>query len=198
VSGTAVDKRTLRALLRTRRKEAALACPDAGQRVAERFGAEGPRLPEGAVVAGYAAKGEELDPQALIETLAGRGIATCLPRLAKPDAPLVFHRWHPGEPRTEGAFGILEPVASAPMVTPTILLMPLLGFDRFGTRLGYGGGYYDRTLAALAPRAISDGKARPLTVGLAFAAQEWETLPKEPHDIPLDWVVTERAAHRFA
>ena len=67
--------------------------------------------------------------------------------------------------------------------------MPLLGFDRFGTRLGYGGGYYDRTLQQL--------KKRPLLVGIAFAAQELDTIPREPHDVPLDMIVTEQGARSF-
>jgi 5-formyltetrahydrofolate cyclo-ligase len=194
----AADKKELRALLRARRADAAAADPDASARVAATFEAEGPRLPAGAVVAGYVAKGDELDPLPLLKQLGAAGHPLCLPRVADRNGPLVFHGWSAGAALEEGAFGILEPPASAPVVRPAVLMMPLLGFDRRGTRLGYGGGFYDRSLAALADGAISRGPGAPLTVGLAFAAQEWETLPREAHDAPLDWVVTERAALRFA
>ncbi len=97
--------------------------------------------------------------------------------------------WEQGASLYEAGFGTLAPSELAPREEPDIIIMPLLGFDSRGTRLGYGGGYYDRTLAGL-------GK-KPLLVGLAFAAQELDEIPREPHDVPLDVIVTEAGVRHF-
>lgn len=145
-------------------------------------------LAPGAPVAGYWAKGDELDPLPLLESLAGRGHPVGLPVVVAPGAPLVFRRWRPGEALVPAAFGLREPAADSPEVTPELVLAPLLAFDRRGFRLGYGGGFYDRTLARLSA-------ARPvLAIGLAYAGQEMDRVPAGDSDWRLDAVVTETEA----
>jgi len=113
-----------------------------------------------------------------------------LPAIAERHAPLVFHAWTPDAPMREGHHGIPEPRANEAL-TPDLLLVPCVGFDRDGYRLGYGGGYYDRTLAAW------PGAALPVTVGIAYEACRIDdgVLAREAHDLPLDAVVTEAATH---
>ncbi|GAB3627536.1 5-formyltetrahydrofolate cyclo-ligase [Pandoraea terrae] len=109
-----------------------------------------------------------------------------LPVVDQPASPLVFHLWQPDTPMVEGHYRIPVPDGT-PVVTPDLLLVPCVGFTRAGFRLGYGGGFYDRTLGALAPR--------PRTVGLAFDVLESPALAVEPHDLPLDLILTESAVH---
>lgn len=108
----------------------------------------------------------------------------CLPVVQGRAAPLTFRAWGPGAEMEQGAFGAMIPVSLDP-VTPHILIVPLLAFDRTGGRLGYGGGHYDRTIEAL--RATGDAFA----VGFAYAAQAVSEVPREPTDIPMDAIVTE-------
>src|SRR5690606_22663272 len=108
-------------------------------------------------------------------------------------APLQFHRWQPGQPLEPSFAGIPAPLATAPRLTPTALLIPLLAYDMNGTRLGYGGGYYDRTIESLR-------HANPAlcAVGIAYRGQCAPTpLPHAPHDQPLDAVLTEEGLHHF-
>jgi 5-formyltetrahydrofolate cyclo-ligase len=107
-----------------------------------------------------------------------------LPVIAAHGAPLRFRRWEPGVAMVDGGFGALIPV-EGDWITPRVLIVPLVAFDRYGGRLGYGGGFYDRTLAALR-------HAGPvLAIGFAWAAQEAADLPLEATDEPLDLIVTE-------
>jgi len=122
----------------------------------------------------------------VLSVLAERGQVTALPVVVNRKAPLVFRRWAPGDVLEDGLYGTRHPPASADEVRPVCLLVPLLAFDRQGARLGYGGGFYDRTLAAL--RAAGPVVA----VGVAYAGQEVDALPAEPHDERLDWVITEK------
>lgn len=147
-------------------------------------------LPEGAVVAGYWPMRGEIDVRPLLSVLAERGQVTALPVVTAPRAPLEFRRWRDGDALDDGPYGTRHPAASAPVVRPVCLLVPLLAFDRSGVRLGYGGGFYDRTLAALR----ADGPV--VAVGVAYAGQEVEALPAESHDERLDWVITEREVIR--
>lgn len=141
--------------------------------------------PSRSVVSAYAAMGSELDPAPLVERLAAAGYRTCLPVIQPLGNPLRFRAWQPGEPLVARTWGIREPADDAPEVEPDVLLVPLLAFDRRGMRLGYGGGYYDRTLERL--RTL-----KPiLAVGLAFAGQELPQVPCGPHDQPLDWILTD-------
>lgn len=148
-------------------------------------------LPQAAVVSGYCAFGEEADPKALLAALARLGHPIALPRMAGKTKPLQFHRWEEADTLLPHPFGVLEPHPACAMVVPDVLLVPLLAFDAAGHRLGYGGGYYDRTLAAL--RAHKSVTA----IGIAYAGQRIESLPQEPHDQPLDGVLTEAGLRRF-
>ncbi len=105
------------------------------------------------------------------------------------DEPLDFRLWTEDGTLVPAGFGTLAPPPDAPAAVPDLVLLPLLGFDDSGTRLGYGGGFYDRTLAAL--------PVRPRLVGLAFAAQHLAAIPRDQHDIPLDAVVTEDGVRMF-
>ncbi|MFD2814344.1 5-formyltetrahydrofolate cyclo-ligase [Paracoccus aerius] len=99
--------------------------------------------------------------------------------------PLVFRQWQ-GEPLVPGPFGTFHPAESQPVLTPQVLIVPLVGFDRQGNRIGYGGGYYDRTLQLLR-------RSGPVAaIGLAFAVQQLPAIPAEPFDQPLDLIVTDR------
>jgi 5-formyltetrahydrofolate cyclo-ligase len=125
----------------------------------------------------------EVDTRPLIAGLVERAFQVCLPVVA--GDRLRFVQWRPGDGLRAAGFGLQEPLATAPAAVPTTLLVPLCAFDRRGNRLGYGKGYYDRTLeAAIAERPI-------ITIGIAFSAQEISTVPIEPHDRPLHAVLTE-------
>lgn len=151
---------------------------------------QGLDLPKGAVVAGYWPLRDELDVRGLLRELHDEGFVCVLPVVRGPDRPLLFRRWQPGDKLTEGAFGIAEPAADRPALTPVVVLVPLLAVDGAGRRLGYGKGFYDRTIHAL--RA-----AGPLVaIGVCFEAQRVREVPVEPHDQRLDWVLTEAGAWR--
>jgi 5-formyltetrahydrofolate cyclo-ligase len=136
-------------------------------------------------VAGYGAMGAELDPGPLLARLSGKGAVILLPVVVRRGEPLRFREASDPEGHVPDAAGILAPPPDAPEATPDLILAPLLAFDRFGGRLGYGGGYYDRTLAVL--------RAGPgvVAVGVGFAAQEVGEVPREAHDQFLDAICTE-------
>lgn len=144
----------------------------------------------GTVIAGYMPIGSEIDPRGLMGQLATRGTGLCLPDVVAPGVPLTFRRWAPGDTLRSGAYGIAVPSPDAEEVQPDMILVPMLAFDRRGYRLGYGGGYYDRTIAALRETK------NVLAVGLAFSGQVRDDLPVGPHDVRLDWILTESAALR--
>lgn len=146
--------------------------------------------PPGAIVAAYAPFRSEISPLDILGATEARGCITALPRTPPKGAglPLSFHVIPPGTELQKSAFGVLEPPADARVIEPDLILVPLLGFDRAGYRLGYGQGHYDRTLMALRAR-------RPVTaVGLAWACQEVDAIPADAFDQRLDWVVTNREA----
>lgn len=185
-------KASARAVARQRREAAHAAIGrEAPARIADHF-TKAFSLAAGSCIAGYAAIGSEADPAALLTRLDGEAHVCALPRIEERHAPLVFRRWRPGETLGPGLHGTREPFSSAAECVPDIVLVPLLAFDAAGRRLGYGGGYYDRTLAAL--RA---GGGSVLAVGVAFSMQEAQDLPEEEFDERLDWVVTEREARCF-
>lgn len=138
----------------------------------------------GVPLAGYAAMRTEIDPMPALERAAVHG-PVGLPVIPGKAVPLSFRLWAPGCRMAPGEFGAPVPAEGGGMV-PEVLVVPLLAFDRAGGRLGYGGGYYDRTLEAL--RAAG----RAVAIGFAYGAQETEGLPLEPTDQPLDLIVTER------
>lgn len=125
----------------------------------------------------------EVDTRPILEGLAARGQIVALSQIRHPH--LSWREWQPGNAMVHGGFGVQEPGPDAPEVFPRALLMPLAGFDRFGNRLGYGKGHFDRSIAELS-------RQHPLlTIGLAFSVQEIDAVPVEPHDQPLDFIVTE-------
>ncbi len=146
-------------------------------------------LPELVAVSGYYPCGDELDVMPLLRRLIGEGHTVGLPVTQK-GQPLIFRAWTPETRMARGVLDIPVPPEDAPEVTPVVLLAPLAAFDDRGYRIGYGGGFYDRTLAKL--RASG-----PVTaVGVAFAEQRVDRVPNEPHDEPLDWMLTPEGAYR--
>ncbi|MDX7951397.1 5-formyltetrahydrofolate cyclo-ligase [Lichenihabitans sp. Uapishka_5] len=138
------------------------------------------------VVAAFLPIRDEPDTGALLAVLHRIGLVTVLPVAGAPGTPLTFRRWAPGDPLEVGTWGLRHPPATADTVVPDVLFVPVAAFDRRGARIGYGGGYYDATLAALRQTR------RVQAIGVAFVCQEELYLPCEDHDEPLDLVVTER------
>jgi 5-formyltetrahydrofolate cyclo-ligase len=161
---------------------------DAAKAVAEHF-FKAVTLAPGEIVAGYWRIKDEMDCQPILIRLMDSFQPVCLPVVLGDDLPLELRLWEQGAPLYEAGFGTLAPSELSPQVEPDVIVMPLLGFDKRGTRLGYGGGYYDRTLERLS--------RRPRLVGIAYAVQELEDIPREPHDVPLDMIVTEAGARNF-
>lgn len=184
------DKPRLRHEATARRKQAHAMAQDAAMALRDRF-LDGVPLDKGWVVSGYWPMGEEIDPRPLMEALVERGHPCCLPVTLERGLPLLFRAWTPETELQPAGFGTRVPPDEAPQLEPDLLIVPLLAFDPDGYRLGYGGGYYDVTLAALRRHK------RIVAAGVAYALQEVEALPREPHDQPLDWIVTERAARRL-
>ena len=142
--------------------------------------------PESVVAAFWPMPGE-LDTRPLFEALAALRVTTALPRVVAKGEPLLFHRFRPGNPLVEGGMRVFEPSAAAPRVLPTIVVVPLVAFDARGYRLGYGGGFYDRTLAALGRDIIA--------IGLALEVQRASDLPHVATDVRLQTIVTETGVH---
>lgn len=183
-----MDKAGLRKTARLQRLVLSQALPDFATRIA---GADLP-APAGTVVAGYWPMTGEADPRGLMAALHARGARLSLPCVPGRDMALVFRDWSFGEALVPGAFGTHEPGPAAPPLVPDVLLVPLLAFDAAGYRLGYGGGYYDRTLADLR-------KTHPVVaIGVAFGGQEVDSVPCEDTDEPLDFLVCETGVRRFA
>ena len=143
-------------------------------------------LPPGTIVAGYSPINSELDPFPLMRALADKGTTLALPVIIARNHALIFREWQPDEGLVRGPYGIFQPSSDADDVDPDIVLVPLAAFDRAGHRIGYGRGYYDRTLENL--RRVK----KVTVIGVAFAVQEIETVPRLPHDEQLDCVLTER------
>ena len=138
-------------------------------------------LPPGAVVAGFWPMGDEIDIRPLLDALYRRGHVIALPETPPRGQPLVFRAWRPGMTMVAERFGTQRPTGE--VVTPDVLFVPLLAFDRAGRRLGYGGGFYDRTLPGL-PRARA--------IGCGYACQELDEVPADAYDARLAAIATER------
>jgi 5-formyltetrahydrofolate cyclo-ligase len=162
---------------------------EAAQAAADNF-FRGVTLNPGEVVAAYWPIRDELDVRSVLTRLMDDGQPVCLPVVLGHGLPLELRLWVEGAALYPSGFGTLAPDEFAPVVEPDVILMPLLGFDKHGTRLGYGGGYYDRTLMHLSKK--------PRLVGFAFSRQEFDHIPRESHDVPLDTVVTEHGVTHFA
>ncbi|HTQ73975.1 MAG TPA: 5-formyltetrahydrofolate cyclo-ligase [Burkholderiales bacterium] len=130
---------------------------------------------------------KEYDVRHLAAAVRRRGAKTAMPVVVAPKTPLIFREWHPGVKLVEGPLGIPYPVESDEVV-PDNVLLPMVGWDGDGYRLGYGGAFFDRTLAALAKR--------PRVIGVAYEQAYLKTIQPQPHDIPVDFVVTERGVYR--
>jgi len=178
------DKPALRHRLRRLRRDASFGRPDAGDALATRF--PDAWAPErGALIAGYWPLVGEIDPRPLMTRLADTGARLCLPCVIGDKQPLQFREYLPGDRLENADFGVMQPEPTRPSFKPELVLVPLLGCDRRGNRLGFGKGYYDYTLAALR----ADGPVR--AIGLAFACQVVAELPADRHDQALDGLVTE-------
>jgi 5-formyltetrahydrofolate cyclo-ligase len=190
VEALVVEKSRLRAEAMTNRD--ALSA-DQRQAAAETIAARPFPLPirTGTIVSGFMPLKSEINPLPLMRRLTAQGARLALPVIAGRGQPLAMREWTWGEPLAAGVWGVREPHARAPAVDPDIVLAPLLAFDRAGHRLGYGGGYYDLTIAPLR------GRKNIVAIGIAFAVQEVFTVPVTPRDAPLDLVLTEREVIDF-
>lgn len=183
------DKAALRRRADTLRRALHAEHPRAGISISLNF--SDLALAPGTCIAGYLPTRNEADPTALMDEMRLRGHPVALPRVTAEGAPLAFHLWAQGAVPVRGAFSLLEPAPDWLPLTPDIVLVPLLAFDAAGYRLGYGGGFYDRTLRQL--RA-----SRPVrAIGIGFSGQEME-VPHGPEDERLDAVVTEHSVRLFA
>jgi 5-formyltetrahydrofolate cyclo-ligase len=145
----------------------------------------------GTIVAGYSPIRSELDPAPLMKNLAAQGVQLALPAITARGKSLTFRAWSPNDRLMLGSLGIPEPSPAAAELVPDLLLVPLAAFDRAGHRIGYGAGHYDVTLAHLR-------KVKAITaIGIAFAVQEIKAVPMQPHDVALDYVLTEKHAFDF-
>jgi 5-formyltetrahydrofolate cyclo-ligase len=142
-------------------------------------------------ISGFYPIGSEIDARPLMTKLASSGFVTALPVIVDKEKPLIFRKWGPGEPLAKGVWDIPVPSEKSVQVSPDIVFVPLLGFDDEGYRIGYGGGFYDRTLAHLKQTK------KIVAVGLAYASQHVPYIPREPHDVPLDWILTEEGPRDF-
>jgi 5-formyltetrahydrofolate cyclo-ligase len=140
----------------------------------------------GQIVSGYSPIRNEIDPTPLMQKLAGQGARLALPCVNARGQSLTFRAWSVGERLMLGSLGILEPSPAAAELIPDIMLVPLAAFDRSGHRIGYGAGHYDYSFAHLRKAKAIIG------IGLAFAAQEIESVPALAHDVALDYVLTEK------
>jgi 5-formyltetrahydrofolate cyclo-ligase len=129
----------------------------------------------------------EYDARHLARTLRGRGALTALPVVVAPKTALIFREWHPGIVLAKGPLDIPYP-ANSQQLTPDAVLLPMNGWDTQGYRLGYGGGFFDRTLAAL--------EKKPLTIGISYEMAKLDTIYPQAWDVPMDYVVTERGVYR--
>ena len=145
----------------------------------------------GMVVSGYSPIRSEIDPTPLMRKLAEQGVRLALPAVMARGKSLAFRAWSPDDRLMMGPLGILEPSPAAAELIPDIMLVPLAAFDSLGHRIGYGAGHYDYTLAHLRKiKAIA-------AIGIAFAVQQIKAVPAQPHDVALDYVLTEKKVFDF-
>jgi 5-formyltetrahydrofolate cyclo-ligase len=184
------EKTALR--IRMRELRAALISAQ-GQRLAASVAAHGLGFLDSAnlsVVSAFSSMPDELDTQQIMLRLAAGGYRIALPVMQGKGKPLVFRAWSPGDAMNEGIWGIREPKADKALLAPDVFLVPLLAFDRKGWRLGYGGGFYDRTLQEAR-------RTRPVVaVGFALDEQEVDAVPHLDYDERLDWVLTPSGPRR--
>lgn len=156
------------------------------QIVTQHLAAYFPRL-QGMVVGAYWPFRAEFDPRFLMRQLRSGGARLALPVVVRKNTPLQFREWWPGAPTVKAALGLPVPDGTD-LLTPQALLIPPVGFDEHGYRLGYGGGYFDRTLAAMHPQ--------PLKIGVGFEISRMPTIHPQAHDVAMDFIVTEAGVYR--
>jgi 5-formyltetrahydrofolate cyclo-ligase len=183
-------KRELREQANAAREVAWRANPLAGEALKQHL-TEALSVPPGIAVSGYWPLQGEIDVRPALKKYHREGHPVGLPVVIGKSEPLLFRRWNPAEELVMGRFKVLTPPEGSDEIRPRVLLVPMLAFDPDGYRLGYGGGFYDRTLAKLR----SAGHA--VAVGVAYAAQEMPFVPRGPYDQPLDLVVTEHSVFKF-
>lgn len=189
-SAEETDKLVLRRVALRARKAASLRLGEkAGDMLIKSFPDEliSPKM----CVAGFLPINDEIDPRPLMQWLESKGCSLCLPVVASRNRPLRFLSWKTGDDLVLGPYRTMQPPSSAKVVTPDLIIIPLVAFDSRGHRLGYGGGYYDRTLEAL--REKQDVTA----VGIAYSAQKIEEVPINEFDQPVDWIITEKDAMKI-
>ncbi len=185
------EKRKLREAMLARRMQIPHAAMlNASQSVARHY-ADHPILAFAKSFAGYRAMRGELDVMEIFKQMERFGKQTALPCLSREKA-LTYHEWQIGDPLTRHALGMEEPDPASPIIIPEIILVPLLAFDGEGYRLGYGGGFYDRTMEQMRNFAKP-----PLFIGAAFSLQEVEQVPTDERDAPLDGILTELGVSMF-
>jgi 5-formyltetrahydrofolate cyclo-ligase len=182
-------KAALRVRAHAQRQQAAKAAGGEAAAAATEHFFEGVPLAPDDVVSAYWPIRDELDCRPILARLMDRGQRVCLPVVIGDEQPLQLRLWEQDAPLYPSGFGTLAPLETAPVVEPAVIIVPLLAFDAFGTRLGYGKGHYDRTIAVIG--------GRPRVIGFAYAGQEMERLPRALHDVPLDAVVTEQGVVHF-
>ena len=148
-----------------------------------------------AIFAGFWPLGDEIDMRPLMTAMVEQGEVICLPLTGPAGTALSFKRWSPTTPMAKGRYGTYEPRGGEGL-SPTFIFVPLLAFDMSGGRLGYGGGYYDRTVAELREAGEETGRA-VFTCGVGFDGQKTRQIPMEPHDVKLDAILTPSGFHYF-
>ena len=156
---------------------------DASRRLAAQ-GLDFLKVPPGTIVSGFAAIRDEINPAGLLTWLHAEGFRLALPVMVGKGLPLLMRAWAPGDVMEPAQWGIAEPLEDKPEVEPDVVLVPLLAFDVLGHRLGYGGGFYDRTLAKL------KAKKPVVAIGIGYDEQRVDAVPVESYDQRLDWVLT--------
>ncbi len=150
----------------------------------------------GTVVSAFWPVRDELDLRDLLHALHARGCVCALPVVTAKATPLTFRQWEPGLELVVSSFGIPEPGPDRPVVVPDVSLVPLLAFDADGYRLGYGGGFYDRTLALHRAAAAAGERGPYVAAGVGFSGLRVQHVPHDQHDQQLDWMITEAGAVR--
>lgn len=179
----------MRAAMRARRRAIDASDRSSAAAAAASNALSAPEFESARVVAGFRGIRDEIDTVPLLAALLERGLMIVLPRIVAKAQPLAFHLWRPDDDLEEIAMGVLQPLPDSPRLFPDVVIAPLLGFDARGCRLGYGGGFYDRTL-----RWLRRDRPTP-AIGFGFELQSLDEVPVGSFDERLDWVATEASLH---
>lgn len=187
----AIEKRKLRERMLAERHAMPHAAMHAASQSMARHFADHPILAFADSFAGYIAMRAEADVLPVFDIMERYDKLTALP-CAMPEKTLLFRQWHKGQPLVRHALGMQEPQATAPSIIPSVILVPVIAFDGDGYRLGYGAGYYDRTM-----ERMRQFPTPPLFIGVGYTSQEVDRVPGESHDQPLDGILTELGVSMF-